>query len=68
MSVVTQCRARFARMSHSPFPRFAPILPPTRMRTIGTIPRQLDAERFSDYLLAQGMPNMVEESGAGGGG
>ena len=36
------------------------------MRTIGTIPQQLDAERFSDYLLAQGMPNMVEESGAGG--
>src|SRR5690606_25756212 len=35
------------------------------MRQIGSIASQPDAERFSDYLLAAGMPNMVEE-GAGG--
>ncbi|MEO6435018.1 MAG: rhomboid family intramembrane serine protease [Tepidisphaeraceae bacterium] len=35
------------------------------MRMIGTIPNDTDAERFSDYLLAQGMENMVEESSSG---
>lgn len=33
---------------------------------IGTIARDTDAERFSDYLVAQGMPNMVEESSTSG--
>jgi GlpG protein len=32
---------------------------------IGTIENDADAERFSDYLLAQGMENMVEESSSG---
>lgn len=35
------------------------------MRSIGFIPPTLDAERFSDHLHAQGMPNMVEESAPG---
>lgn len=35
------------------------------MRSIGTIPPTLDAERFSDFLHAQGMPNMVEETAPG---
>jgi GlpG protein len=33
---------------------------------IGTIPAAQDAERFSDYLLAQKIENMVEESPGGG--
>src|SRR5687767_5018001 len=36
------------------------------MRQIGSISSDHDAERFSDYLLTQGIGNMVEE-GAGGG-
>ena len=36
------------------------------MRTIGTIPRGEDAERFSDYLLTQNIDNMVEESSTNG--
>jgi GlpG protein len=36
------------------------------MRMIGTIPRADAAERFSDYLLASGVENMVEESPANG--
>jgi GlpG protein len=36
------------------------------MRQIGTIPSESDAVRFSDYLLAHGMKNAVEESAAGG--
>src|SRR5436309_3453089 len=39
---------------------------PSPMRMIGTIPRADAAERFSDYLLASGVENMVEESSAGG--
>src|SRR5687768_13294697 len=35
------------------------------MRQIGSINNDQDAERFSDYLLTQGIGNMVEE-GAGG--
>lgn len=35
------------------------------MRMIGSIPDDLDAERFSDYLVAQKIPNMVEQSAAG---
>ncbi len=35
------------------------------MRQIGSIEKQEDAERFSDYLLASGIPNMVEESAGG---
>ena len=37
------------------------------MRMIGHIPAASDAERFSDYLLAQGVENMVEESAGGDG-
>src|SRR4051794_18000635 len=36
------------------------------MRMIGTIPADQDAERFSDYLVAHNIPNMVEESPSGG--
>ena len=36
------------------------------MRQIGSIPSDQDAERFSDYLLTQGIGNMVEEGGPGG--
>lgn len=36
------------------------------MRQIGTIDGDRDAERFSDYLLTQGIANMVEEQGPGG--
>src|SRR5213080_970690 len=36
------------------------------MRMIGTIPHADAAERFSDYLVAQGVANMVEESSANG--
>jgi GlpG protein len=36
------------------------------MRMIGTIPHADAAERFSDYLLASGVENMVEEKTAGG--
>src|SRR5688500_14872785 len=35
------------------------------MRQIGSIDRDEDAERFSDYLTAQGIENMVEEGGGG---
>ena len=35
------------------------------MRMIGNIPRAEQAERFSDYLLASGVGNMVEESPSG---
>src|SRR5580765_5453408 len=35
------------------------------MRMIGHIPTAGDAERFSDFLLAQGVDNMVEESPTG---
>ncbi|MBA3274122.1 MAG: hypothetical protein H0T11_09660, partial [Chthoniobacterales bacterium] len=35
------------------------------MRSIGTIPPTLDAERFSDYLHAHDTPNMVEETAPG---
>src|SRR5437879_2828841 len=37
------------------------------MRMIGTIPHAEHAERFSDYLVTQGIENMVEESSTGGG-
>jgi GlpG protein len=36
------------------------------MRQIGSIEGDRDAERFSDYLLTQGIGNMVEEQGPGG--
>jgi GlpG protein len=36
------------------------------MRQIGSISSDADAEAFSDYLLTQGVGNMVEESTAGG--
>jgi GlpG protein len=36
------------------------------MRQIGSIDSDQDAERFSDYLLTQGIGNMVEEGGPGG--
>jgi GlpG protein len=36
------------------------------MRQIGSIDGDRDAERFSDYLLTQGIGNMVEEQGPGG--
>jgi GlpG protein len=36
------------------------------MRQIGSINSDQDAERFSDYLLTQGIGNMVEEGGPGG--
>src|SRR4051812_30624169 len=36
------------------------------MRQIGSIESDGDAERFSDYLLTQGIGNMVEEQGPGG--
>ena len=35
------------------------------MRMIGSIPPELDAERFSDYLVAQNIANMVEQSAQG---
>ena len=35
------------------------------MRMIGTIKSDTDAERFSDYLLAQGMENQLEQPAAG---
>src|SRR5687768_12031038 len=36
------------------------------MRQIGSINGDQDAERFSDYLLTQGIGNMVEEGADGG--
>jgi GlpG protein len=36
------------------------------MRQIGNIDKDQDAERFSDYLVTQGIENMVEEMAAGG--
>lgn len=38
------------------------------MRQIGSIENDHDAERFSDYLVTQGIGNMVEEAAAEGGG
>ena len=32
------------------------------MRQIGSIPSEADAQRFGDYLLAEGIPNSIEQS------